>query len=210
MLACIGLFYVLIKTTGQLSQNLSTDIPLPTITMQLSPTPTATLAPTGSFTIEAKLSADRWMAYRFSYGKYAVSFDQISDLGERVGGDLTYTEIYQVNPDFKDRYHLIGISMTVNPPNGSQLLWRKISYGLNGDQVTEQNMAYVLDSQGNRYDLGITCQKSLESCGGLADSFMPGYAVFDRDSSIVMVFAVPNDLDEFTLYTTWEYNDMSQ
>lgn len=72
--------------------------------------------------------------------------------------------------------------------------------------MVEKSKTFILDSGGNRYDLGITCQKSLEACGGLADKFMPGYDVFDQLSTFVMVFAVPNDLDEFTLFTTWEYN----
>ena len=178
----------------------------------LTPEPslTPTLAPSGGFTIAAQLSANRLIPYDYSYGKYIVSFDQVTDLGDRVGGNVTYTEVFQISPEFQDSHHLIGINVTVDVPSGASLLWRKSRFEANGDQVTEKNLAYILDSAGVRYNLGIVCQKSLETCGGLADKFMPGYDVFDQLSTFVMVFAVPNNLDAFTLYTTWEYNDGPQ
>jgi len=205
LLFCLGFCFLFVKTAGQSAQVVAAQTVPPTLTPKPSPTPT--LAPSGGFTITAKLSADRLIPYKYSYGKYAVSFDQVTDLGDRVGGNVTYTEVFQINPEFRDSHHLIGIYVTVSVPSGGSLLWRKSRFEANGDQFTEKNLAYILDTAGVRYDLGIVCQKNLETCGGLADNFMPGYNVFDQLSTFVMVFAVPNDLDELTLYTTWEYND---
>ncbi len=131
----------------------------------------------------------------------------MTDLGDRVGGKGNYTEVYQINPEFQDSHHLIGVFVTANPAAGGRLIWRSILFSKVENQITQQKLAYLLDAAGHRYDWGATCEKSLESCGGFGDTTKLGYAVFEQPATYVMVFAVPNDLNKFTLYTTWEYND---
>ena len=206
LIVCFALFFLFVKSAGIPMQNTPANIPHPTLTIQPSPMPTPTPAMKGSFIIAARLSVNAGSSYDYSYGDYKVSFSQVTDLGDRVGGKENFSDIFQINPEFQGSHHLIGIFVTANPGAGKRLIWRSILFSQVGNQITQRKLAYLLDASGNRYDWGIDCDKSLESCGGIGDTTKLGYAVFEQPATFVMVFAVPNDLNEFTLYTTWEYD----
>lgn len=183
-------------------------IPTPTVILTSNPTsttiPTPTLNTSPQISLAIPLSTAHFYPQTYQRADFSISFSEVRDLGQKVGGKLNFTEQISIKPEFQSSYHLIGIFISVEPPRNRHLVMRTGQLVIQGNTSQITPLDYILTPQGMRIDSLGFCNRDLDVCNGLGMPFARFQLTFDQPSWAVRVFAVPNSLRDFTYYSFWD------
>jgi hypothetical protein len=180
---------------------------IPTSTTIPTPISTPTLYTSPQLALSIPLSTGHFFPQTYKRANFSISFTEVRDLGNKVGGKLNFTEEISIKPEFQSTHHLIGIFITVDPPKDHDLVMRTGQVVINGSQSEIKHLDFILTPQNERIEPLGFCNSDLQACNGLGMPLTNIQNVFSKPSQTVRVFAVPNNLQNFTYYTLWDDPD---